>query len=95
MIKPKSKANQTPTRTLALPSNMTTVINASVGSHTSVCYAAPPLTDPTSVTRAGQAAHAGPVVHRQTEAVLRQAQRPAVHLILVIGEIEQALRKVG
>ena len=93
MIKPRSKSNQTPILTPALPSNMTTVLSASVDSHTSVCYAAPPHTDLTGVTRAGLAGHAGPNVHRQTEAVLVQVQRPAVHLILVIGEIEHVLRK--
>ena len=91
MIKPRSKPNQTPILTPALPSNMTTVISDSVDSHTSVCYAAPPHTDLTTVTRAGQAGHAGPNVHRQTEAVLIQVQRQAVHLILVIGEIEHVL----
>ena len=93
MINPRSKSNQTPIPTPALPSNMTTVISASVGSHTSVCCAAPPHTDQTSVTRAGLAGHTGTNGHHQTEAVLIQVQRPAVHLILVTGEIEHVLRK--
>ena len=92
-IVPSSKSNMTPILTPALPSNTTTVLSTSVDSHTSVCYAAPPHTDLTSVTRAGLAGHAEPDVHRQTEAVLIQVQRPAVHRIRVIGEIEHALRK--